>query len=136
MMDQQYYLEENKMLRELAQHWERMYNKADEERKSILNQLDKAVELITHLEMDYEKIKRSLTFDAIFWLYRYMVYYDKDNESPDPEDVVYGFSQWIQNEGKNPLKETLKTDEKGVEKAIDEILTGCTKWEEGNEQTN
>lgn len=133
MMDQQYYLEENKMLRELAQHWEKMYNKADEERKSTLNQLDKAVELITHLELDYEKIKRSLIFDTIFWLYRYMVYYDKDNESPDPEDVVYGFSQWIQNEGKKPLKETLKTDEKGVEKAIDEILAGCTKWEEGNE---
>lgn len=138
MMDQQYYLEENKMLRELAQHWEKMYKNKNEEYKKLLKLYDKAAELIALLHSNYGKIKKMFMYDGLFMLYRYVVYYDKDNNDADKEDVVYCFSQWIQGEGRKPLARLLHADEdeKEVEDAINEMIEGCQKWEEQNARAN
>ena len=129
-MELNFYIEECKMLRELAQHWELEATKAREEKNEILHKFDKLVQETIEKEFN----ERHRTFDHIFKFYQHCLYPNRADEQIDNEDVVYAFAQWVQTADAAILLRDL-FGEKGAETALDEMIKGCEKWEEKNAET-
>ena len=123
-MDMNFYLEENKMLRELAKHWELEYNKIKEDRDDTLQKYDRLVQ--ETLAKEYNERYRA--FDHIFKVYQYCIYPNRNDEEIDREDLVYAFSQWVQKKDAANLFNDMFGKE--ASKAIDDVVEGCIKWGE------